>query len=251
MPDQPLVSIAAPSFMWTTIEPEACEGGSCPDDEPSADAYPSTWHHVFGLKMADAVHRAGFRREVIDAINSPLIKVDECEHHTSPIIPAAHAAFWNPDLEAGANATTGHLAADHAVHDGKKPAIVAELTSLALSLWAHREDSLYSPWSTQTMLSPSFNQDLPAFMLYPDDPAWREVVRAIQRLRNSIAYPDGEVLNIYLTGDTWEDEMVDAFKTYLGNNEHTDLNVEFRGQFAGSDGAAFMARKILDHCTDT
>jgi hypothetical protein len=44
--------------------------------------------------------------------------------------------------------------------------------------------------------------------------------------------------------------MVDAFKMYLGNYKHTDLNVQFRGMFAGSDGAAFMARKMLDGCTD-
>lgn len=37
MPDRPLVSIAAPSFMRTTIEPEPCEDRSCPDCETLHD----------------------------------------------------------------------------------------------------------------------------------------------------------------------------------------------------------------------
>ena len=88
-------------------------------------------------------------------------------------------------------------------------------------------------------------------MLYADDPAWSDVVRMIQRQRESLAYFDGEVLDVYLIGDAWEGEMVDAFRSYLHDHKVIDLNVEFRGMFAGSDGAACMARKMLDDRTDS
>ena len=87
-------------------------------------------------------------------------------------------------------------------------------------------------------------------MLEPDDPAWREVLVLVEHQRKSIRDPGGESLNLYLTGDAWEDEMVAAFRSYLRNHKVTDLNVEFRGMFAGSDGAASMARKMLDDCTN-
>jgi hypothetical protein len=88
-------------------------------------------------------------------------------------------------------------------------------------------------------------------MLYPDDPAWSDVVCMIQRQRESLAHFDGEVLDVYLTGDAWEDEMVGAFRSYLHDHKVIDLIVEFRGMFAGSDGAASMARRMLDGCMDT
>jgi hypothetical protein len=53
---------------------------------------------------------------------------------------------------------------------------------------------------------------------------------------------------MYLIGDAWEDEMVDAFRSYLHNHKYTDINVEFRGMFAASDGAASVAREMLDAC---
>jgi hypothetical protein len=251
MPDRPFVSIAAPSIIWTAIEPGLHESDLSPACAPSSDRYPSTWHHVFVSKMSDAIHRADFRREVIDNIDSSITYVNECADHTSPITPAGHAAFWNLYFDVWAPATPGHWAADYVVHDGGTPAIVAELTSLALSLWTHQQGPLYSPWSIKPFLSPNHNTDLPAYMLYPDDPAWSDVVCMIQRQRESLAHFDGEVLDVYLTGDAWEDEMVGAFRSYLHDHKVIDLNVEFRGMFAGSDGAASMARRMLDGCMDT
>jgi hypothetical protein len=62
-------------------------------------------------------------------------------------------------------------------------------------------------------------------------------------------YPDGEQLEVYLIGDAWEDEMVDAFRSNLhSSHEHIDVNVEFRGMFAAGDGAACVARRMLDTC---
>ena len=83
-------------------------------------------------------------------------------------------------------------------------------------------------------------------MRYPEDPVLRDVVSMIRRLRGYLDYPDGETLDVYLIGDAWEGEMVDAFRSYLQNRKHTDMNVEFRGMFAASDGAASITRKMLD-----
>jgi hypothetical protein len=85
-------------------------------------------------------------------------------------------------------------------------------------------------------------------MRSPEDPVWSDVVFMIRRLRDFMAHPDGEVLDVYLVGDAWEDEMVDAFKSYLQSHRHTDVNVEFRGIFATSDGAACIARRMIDAC---
>ena len=247
MPDQPLVSIAAPSFMWTAIEPEACTNESLLECESLLSQYPSIWHHVFTLKMSDAVHRAGFRRGVIDDTNTTT-QADECQNQTSPIAPAGHAAFWNPRLQIGANATPHLPAANTMINYEGQPAIVVELSNMTLSMWAQQEGPIYSPWSTRPQLGVEANQDPPAYMRFPEDPVWGYVVSMIRRLRSSMMHPDGDVLDVYLIGDAWEDEMVDAFKAYLHSHKYTDLNMEFRGMFAASDGAASVAREMLDAC---
>lgn len=247
MPDRPLVSIAAPSFMWTVIEPEACTNESRQDCEYPSDSYPSTWHHVFTLKMSDAVQRAGFRRGVIDEINTTM-QVNGYQNHTSPIAPAGHAAFWNPGFQLGANATSHYQTANSVLNHEGLSAVAVELTNMTLSMWAQQECHAYSPWSTMPQLGVESNQDLPAYMRSPEDIVWGYVVSMIRRLRSSTTRPDGEALDVYLIGDAWEDELVDAFKAYLHTREHTDLNVEFRGMFAASDGAASVAREMLDAC---
>jgi hypothetical protein len=247
MPDRPLVSIAAPSFMWTAIEPMACTDGSDPECGNQFDAYPSTWHHVFTLKMSDAVHRAGFRRGVIDNI-SPATHANKCQNHTSPIVPAGHAAFWNPNFQAGAKRASHQPASSSGINYEGQPAVVIELTNMTLSMWAQQDGSFYSPWSTKPQLGVKSNQDLPAYMRFPKDPVWSDVVFMIRRLRDFMTHPDGEVLDVYLIGDAWEVEMVDAFKAYLRNHRYTDMNVEFRGMFAASDGAASVARRMIDEC---
>jgi hypothetical protein len=248
MSDRPLVSIAAPSFMWTAIEPEACANRSQPECGNQFILYPSTWHNVFALKMSDAVHRAGFRRELISNINTTTQEANKCENHTSPIAPAGHAAFWNPSFQAGAMRASHQPASSSGINYEGQPAIVVELTNMTLSMWAQQDGSIYSPWSTKPQLGVEMNQDLPAYMESPEDPAWSDVVFMIRRLRTFMAYPDGEVLDVYLIGDAWAEEMVDAFKSYLQSHRHTDVNVEFRGIFAASDGAASIARRMIDDC---
>jgi hypothetical protein len=190
MPDRPLVSIAAPSFMWTVIEPEACTNESRQDCEYPSDSYPSTWHHVFTLKMSDAVQRAGFRRGVIDEINTTM-QVNGYQNHTSPIAPAGRAAFWNPGFQLGANATSHYQTANSVLNHEGLSGIAVELTDMTLSMWAQQEGPLYSPWSTMPQLSVESNQDLPAYMRFPEDPVWRYVVSMIRRLRSSTTHPDG------------------------------------------------------------
>jgi hypothetical protein len=248
MPDRPLVSIAAPSFMWTAIEPEAGANESQPECGDQFISYPSTWHHVFGLKMSDAVHRAGFRRGVTSSINMTMQEANKCQNHTSPIAPAGQAAFWNPSFQAGANGASHQPAASSCINYEGQPAVVIELTNMTLSMWAQQEGPIYSPWSTKPQLGVEANQDLPAYMRFLEDPVWSDVVFMIRRLRKFVAHPDDEVLDVYLIGDAWEEEMVDAFKAYLHNHGHTDINVKFRGMFAASDGAASVARRMLDAC---
>ena len=247
MPDRPLVSIAAPSFMWTAIEPEACTNGSHPGCGKQLNSYPSTWHHIFGLKLSDAVHRAGFRREVTSNINTSM-QTNNCQNGTSPIALAGHAAFWNPGFQVGATTTPNHQATNSGTDYEEQPALVIELTNMTLSMWVQQEGPIYSPWSTKFQLGVDMNQDLPAYMQYPEDPVWSDVVGTIERLRKYMVYPDSERLDAYLTGDAWEDEMVDAFRSYLHSHKRTDINVQFRGMFAASDGAAHIARKLLDAC---
>jgi hypothetical protein len=53
----------------------------------------------------------------------------------------------------------------------------------------------------QAVLEPKPITDLPAYMLHPDDPVWREIVGMIYSLRNYMAHLKGEILDIHLTGD--------------------------------------------------
>jgi hypothetical protein len=154
MPDRPLVTIAAPSFMWTVIQFEACKEDLGPDCEPLSDASLNRWHEVFGTGMSGTVYRAGFRREVIDAIN-PIMQADRCRNHTTPIVPADHATFLNPNFEVAANMVTDRASTSCDTQHKEQPAVVAELTNLALSLWALQKSSLYSPWSIKPFLSPN------------------------------------------------------------------------------------------------
>lgn len=143
MPDRPLVSIAAPSFMWTAIEPGTCANKSQPECGEQFDSYPDTWHNVFTLKMSDAVHRAGFRRELVSDIKTTMQEANKCQNHTSPIAPAGHAAFWDDNFKVGA-----HVASAGINYEGQ-PAVVVELTNMTLSMWAQQDGSFYSPWSTK------------------------------------------------------------------------------------------------------
>jgi hypothetical protein len=228
--------------MWTAIEPGTCANKSQPECGEQFDSYPDTWHNVFTLKMSDAVHRAGFRRELVSDIKTTMQEANKCQNHTSPIAPAGHAAFWDDNFKVGA-----HVASAGINYEGQ-PAVVVELTNMTLSMWAQQDGSFYSPWSTKPQLGVKSNQDLPAYMRFPKDPVWSDVVFMIRRLRDFMTHPDGEVLDVYLIGDAWEVEMVDAFKAYLRNHRYTDMNVEFRGMFAASDGAASVARRMIDEC---
>jgi hypothetical protein len=68
----------------------------------------------------------------------------------------------------------------------------------------------------------------------------------IRKLRDVMAHPEDELLHVYLTGDAWEENMVDAFKEHLRVDGNAGLEVVLRGEFAGSDGAAYAARGMLD-----
>jgi hypothetical protein len=241
MPDRPLVALATPNFMWTMTEPDFWNDAA--DHGPSYNYGREDWHHGFALKMADAVREAGFRLEPADETDAAT--APRHPDLTFPIAPAAHAAFWNPDFPAGANSDPAKY--HRAQYDGP-PAIVFELTNASLSLWAQQKDAVWSPWYTKPLLGTinKFLGDHPGYMTTADDWIWDDVVSMTRKLRVVMAHPEGELLYIYLTGDTWDAEMVDAFGEHLRIHKCEKLDVVFRGGFAGSDGAAWAAREMLD-----
>ena len=91
--------------------------------------------------------------------------------------------------------------------------------------------------------------DYPGYMYSPDDWVWKDVLFMVGKLRYVMGYAEGdrEGTVVYLTGDVWEEEMVAAFGEFLGMNGcGEEVRVVVRGAFAGSDGAAWAARELLD-----
>jgi hypothetical protein len=247
IPERPLVALAAPNFMWTMTETDFWDGGF--DAEFSIDhGVPynygrDDWHHGFALEMADAVREVGFRLEPFDDTHAAITPrhIDP----TFPIAPAAHAAFWNPDFPADA---TTHPATNLTARYDGPPAIVLELTNATLSLWAQKKNSVWSPWFTLPQLGTHIQfGDYPGYMYSPDDWVWNDVLFMIRKLRYVLGFAEGEGVVVYLTGDVWEEEMVEAFREFLGiNGCGEEVRVVVRGAFAGSDGAAVAARELLD-----
>jgi hypothetical protein len=242
MPDRPLVALAAPNFMWTMTEPDFWDNVAAYG--PPYDYGRDDWHHGFAMKMADAVREVGFRLEpVVDETDAATAPVHP--DLTFPIAPASYAAFWNPEFAAGANSYPATYYT--AQYDGP-PAIVFELSNASLSLWAQQKDSVWSPWYTKPTLGTinKFLGDYPTYMTSADDWVWGDVVRMTRKLRSVMGCPEGELLYVYLTGDIWGAEMVDAFRSHLRILKCEKLDVVLRGEFAGSDGAAWAARGMLD-----
>ena len=241
MPDRPLVSLAAPNFMWTMTELDSWDGGFETDHGMSYNYTRDDWHHGFAVKMSDAVREAGFRLEPIDdndaAMSSSRL------NQTFPIAPAGYTAFWNPNFSVDAYSLPTRRGAQY---EGS-PAIVLELTNATLSLWAQHRGQVRSPWYTRPQLGAHIKfEDHPDYLYSPDDWVWEEILSMIRKLRNGMAHPEDELLHVYLTGDVWEKDMVNAFREHLRMNWVTGLEVVLRGGFAGSDGAACAARGILD-----
>ena len=249
IPERPLVALAAPNFMWTMTESDFWDGGF--DAEFSIDhGVPynygrDDWHHGFVLKMSDAVREAGFRLEPFDVNDTGI--ASRTPDHTFPIAPAAYAAFWNPDFAADART---HPATNFTAQYEGPPAIVFELTNATLSFWAHQKNSVWSPWFTMPQLGTRIQfGDYPGYMYSPDDWVWKDVLFMVGKLRYVMGYAEGdrEGTVVYLTGDVWEEEMVEAFREFLGiDGCGEEVRVVVRGAFAGSDGAAWAARELLD-----
>lgn len=83
-------------------------------------------------------------------------------------------------------------------------------------------------------------------MYDPEGDVWRNIVARIQVLREFLRHPYHEVLDVYLAGDAWQPDMVDAFEAYRVNHKYPTLNVVYRDAFSASDGAATIAREMLD-----
>lgn len=245
MSDWPFLAVAAPSFMWTTIEPEPCDEDLYPYCGPPYDSRPEQWHHVFALKMAGAVHRAGFRREVFNTIDA-IMQAHAGLDYRSPIAPAGYAAFWDPHFPLGAKTSVQLGAVNYGTPYEGEPAVVIELTNATLTLWAQQKYSIWSPWTSRRHDGAARLFGRTDDMDDPKDPIWSSLVLDIQRLREFMSYPDSEVLDIYLIGDAWEQYMATAFRSYLDARKCTDMKVELRDMFAASNGAASVAREMLN-----
>lgn len=247
MPDLPLVSVAAPNFVWSAIAPDACEEEFDPHCEPKCDALRDSWHHIFELKISDAIRKAGFRREIVASIDVSM-QTPGNRNHSCPIAPAGYAAFWTPRFNVGAP-TMIPSTADREIQHGDQPAVAIELTNATLSLWAYQKCSIWSPWSTRPQYGTHQRyEDVPGYMSTPQDPVWTDITSMIHQQREDLALPDSELLHVYLVGDAWRQDMVDAFRSYLSNHGHTEVILEFRGMFAASDGAASLAQQMLETC---
>jgi hypothetical protein len=242
MPERPVVALAAPNFMWTMTEPEFWNGGFDTDGRTPYNYDQDDWHHGFAVKMSNAVQRAGFRLEPVDDADAAISprRLDR----TFPIAPASYAAFWNPNFLVDADS---HLAASHRTQYEGPPTIVLELTNATLSLWAQRKGQVWSPCYTRPQLGAHIRyEDFPNYMYSPDDWVWNEIVFMIQKLRSIMSHSEDELLHVYLTGDAWEEDMVDAFREHLRISGNAGLEVVLRGGFAGSNGAACAAKEMLD-----
>lgn len=245
MPERPLVSVAGPNFMWTT-EPEDCEGNFDPSCDSPCDAYRESWRHVFDMKLSDAVLRAGFRRDLANNVDTIASNHGD-QNHTCPIAPASYAAFWDPEFPVEADVTTSRLAGSSQIQHEVRPAVVVELTNATLSLWAQQKCSIWSPWHTfyQFGARQQFG-DYPGYMYNPEADVWSNIVARIQVLREFLRHPYHESLDVYLTGDAWNSDMIDAFEEYQANHDYTTMNMVWRDSFSASDGAATIAREMLD-----
>jgi hypothetical protein len=242
MPDRPLVSLAAPSFMWTMTELDFWDGKIDANQGTPYNYDRGDWHHGFALKISDAVREAGFRLELTDDTTAAISprRLD----HTFPIAPAGYAAFWNPNFSVDADSRP---ATSRGTQYEGPPAVVLELTNATLSLWAQRNGQIWSPWYTRPQLGAHLKfEDLPDHMYSPDDWIWEEILFVMRKLRSIMALPESEDMSVYLTGDAWLEEMVEAFTEHLRIDKVTKLDVRFRGGFAAGDGAACAARGMLD-----
>ena len=242
MPDRPLVSVAAPNSMWTMTELDFWGRGIDANQATPYNYDRDDWHHPFALKISKAVQEAGFRLELTDDTTAAFSpgRLD----HSFPIAPAGYAAFWNPDFSV--NVDSRPAASRGTQYEGP-PAVVFELTNATLSLWAQQSGQIWSPWYTRPQLGAHLQfEDLPNYMYSPDDWIWGEIVFMIRKLRSVMALPESEEMSVYLTGDAWLEEMVEAFTEHLRIDKVTKLDVRFRGGFAASDGAACAARGMLD-----
>lgn len=226
--DWSYVVIAAPSFLWTAIEPEPCDEGIT-DCGPPYDR--RGWHHALLLRMAGAVHRNGFRRHFVN--DSQLIMQSHAHTWPSPIAPAGYAAFWDPRFTSGGNSTANRPATFYPQFEGQS-AIVVELNNAILSIWAQRQRMVFTPWSTW------------AHGNVVDEALWEQASMSIRKLNDSMVHSRRQPLRVYLIGDAWSQHEVDSFETYLRDRGHTSMSVDFRGVFAASKGAASAAREMLD-----
>ena len=233
--------------MWTMTETDFWDAGF--DTEFSTDhGVPyhynrDDWHHGFTLEMSDAVREAGFRLEPVD--DTDAATTPRHLDQTFQISPASYAAFWNPDFAADAKI---HLATNLTAQYEGLLAIVFKLTDATPSLWAQQNNSVWSPWLTLPQLGTHIRfGDHPGYMYSPDDWVWNDVLLMIRKLRYVMGLAEGEGMVVYLTGDVWEEAMVEAIREHLRMNGcREELRVVARGGFAGSDGAAWAARELLD-----
>lgn len=228
IPARSYIVIAAPSFMWTTIEPRPCDE-AFPDCGPPSDDY--GWHHNIAVKMAGAVHRNGFRRHFVDKID--LIMSAHAFTWPSPITPAGYAAFFDPRFPASESATVDHKASIFPQYHGSS-AIVVEFNNAVLSVWAQRQRTVWTPWGTWTRHSTT------------DKVLWEQASESMRSLGKLMARPYREPLQVYLTGDAWTQHLAESFEQYLRSSGHFNIGVNLRDSFAASKGAAAIARETLD-----
>lgn len=212
LPERPFLGIAAPSFLWTAIQPEPWEG-DIPDWGQPDDA--SMWHYVLALKFAGAAHRAGFRRH---------------ESEEPRLIMDSHATLLEALISPAGNDALRLL---EGVSDDKETVVVVDLNDAVLSFWVYGTRTKWTPWSTYR----DIDGDLRARDV---EQYWSRVMEAHRRLLEKLELVD-EPLRYLLTGNAWDSIAVEAFKQALDETTNEITDVQLKGEFAASLGAASLA----------
>lgn len=217
----PFVSIAAPSFPWTTMEPKSWEGHITDWSEPDDN---TAWLEVLNLKFAGAAHRAGFRRHEMDEPRQ--IMEGHATLTNSPVSPASCSVLLDMKDTLDQRTTT----------------IVVEWNNATLSFWIDGPQTQWTPWSTY----PDLGGHVQAGKA---DRLWPQAAQALQRLLEEAQLSD-QPANFLLTGDAWNTTGLDLFKESIQHVAPKAKDIQLKGKFAGSLGAASTARYAL-HAAET
>lgn len=219
LPAWPHVTLAAPSFLWTTIAPEPEVDDMASWDWLTGD---SAWVLTILSRFSGAAHRAGFRQSAKD---DPLSIMGD--HALIGVIPAGFYAVRYEHLN---RTTLGEWL------PMTWTSINVDLNEEALSLWADGPRCEWTPRNTFTSLGAQARHGVERASY------WDQVVGKVMALLHSIETADSP-LRIVLTGTGWSPDDTACLENAMqaeAKLNHTTLHRLDR--FAVSRAAAETGR---------